>query len=151
MSRQINENGRKELEAFEGRRPKMYQDSVGIWTIGVGHAISKDHEIAKALFPHDLSDIEIDALLNSDLEKTCKGVESHLMLPVSDNQFAALVSFAFNVGLGNFASSSLLKYINLGKFAQAANEFIRWNHAEGKVIAGLTTRRLAEKELFLRV
>ena len=64
--------------------------------------------------------------------------------------FDSLVSFAFNLGLGNLQKSTLLKKVNLGKFEEASNEFIKWNRAGGKVLEGLTRRREAERYLFLQ-
>jgi lysozyme len=80
----------------------------------------------------------------------CRDVDSLVKVSLNDNQYAAIVSFAFNLGVGNLKQSTLLKKLNAGDFAGAANEFAKWNKAGGKVLAGLTRRRAAEAELFRR-
>ena len=67
---------------------------------------------------------------------------------INQNQFDALCDFVFNLGAQNLATSSLLRYINAGDFESASNEFPKWNHCRGQVLAGLTARRAAEQELF---
>jgi len=85
-----------------------------------------------------------------DLEKFSAQVESLLKVQVTDNQFAALVSFAYNCGVANLKSSTLLRKVNEGKFAEAAAEFGKWTKAQGQVMPGLVRRREAEKALFLK-
>lgn len=154
MGRELSETGIKFITAKEGKRSKMYKDSVGIWTIGVGHAISKDENEARRLFPRDLSELEIEQLLRKDLERFCRAVEASVSIGINDNQFAALVSLAFNIGVTAFTQSTLVKHLNLGKFAEAANQFLVWNkgtvNGQKVVIQGLSNRRAAEKELFLK-
>jgi lysozyme len=76
-------------------------------------------------------------------------IEQDLKVELTDNQFCACISLGYNIGHANFAGSTLLKDINNSQFEAAAKEFLRWNHAQGKVISGLTERRQAEMELFL--
>ena len=78
------------------------------------------------------------------------GVSKLLKIQVTQNQFDALVDFAYNVGIGNLKSSTLLKKVNAKNFSGAALEFIKWNKADGKVLPGLTKRRTAEKDLFIK-
>jgi lysozyme len=85
-----------------------------------------------------------------DLAKFGAQVEALVSIKVSDNQFAALVSFAYNCGIGNLKSSTLLRKVNESKFQEAAMEFLKWDKAQGKVMLGLTRRREAEKALFLK-
>jgi lysozyme len=113
------------------------------WTIGWG---STGPDIGPDM---RWSQQECDARLVKDLNDTADHVRSLLKATISDNKFSALVSFAYNVGVHNLAGSSLLRLINAGNSSLAANEFIKWNHAAGKVLPGLTKRREAEKELFL--
>lgn len=139
----INDAGLNLIKQFEGCELLSYQDSAGLWTVGVGHlgppagpGVAIDQETA-------------DRLLRDDLKRTEEGVEKCLKVQVTENQFSAMVCFAFNVGVGALKSSTLLKKVNAGDFKGAADEFLRWNRAGGKVVSGLTRRRLAEKALFL--
>lgn len=151
MPKQINDAGLNLIKSFEGKRNKVYDDGVGVWTIGYGHAIGRDHAKALELYPNGITDEQCIELLRKDIQSKALGVEQLLMINVTDNQFAAMVSLAFNIGLGNFGKSTLLKLINLGKFAQASEQFEVWNKAGGNILAGLVRRRKAEKELFLKV
>ena len=90
-----------------------------------------------------------EELLRFVLERYEKGVERYVQVPISQNQFDALVSFAYNVGLNNLRTSTLLKKLNAGLYKEAAEQFPRWNRSGGKVLRGLTIRRRKEKELFL--
>ena len=91
---------------------------------------------------------QAEALLRADLMDTCRDVETAVRVPISDNQFAALVSFTFNLGIGNLRRSTLLRLVNERQFGPAAGEFGKWNKAGGRVLAGLTRRRAAEATLF---
>jgi len=163
--RDVNDAGLNLIKSYEGIQdgdPQTvnidpYLDPVGIWTIGWGHAISAggsylrgkaDRKAAFALYPGGITLQQADALLRGDVLDTCRDVESLVEVPLTDNQFAALVSFTFNLGLGNLAKSTLLRKLNDGDFAGAAAEFPRWNKAGGKVLEGLVKRRAAESELF---
>lgn len=92
---------------------------------------------------------EAKNILRKDLKRTETGVKKLLTLSVTQNQFDALVSFAFNLGLGNLKKSTLLKKVNAGDKEAAALQFKCWNKAGGRVLAGLTRRRDAEMRLFL--
>jgi lysozyme len=167
MPREINQAGLDLIKSFEGipdGDPSTvnldpYVDPVGIYTIGWGHAIKWGNNflrtstpnakaIAKQLYPNGLTLQEAETLLRNDLHATSIPIEGLLKVPVSDNQFAALVSFAFNVGVNNLRSSTLLKKVNARDFAGAALEFAKWNKAGGKVLKGLVRRRAAEAMLF---
>jgi lysozyme len=143
--------GRKAITEREGLRLKAYQDSVGIWTIGVGHTsaagpptVVKGMKITAAL---------ADQILTRDLAIFEKAVNEAVTVPLSQNEFDALVSFAFNVGAGAFQKSTLLKELNGGHRYGAANEFLKWDkitvNGKKKVLKGLTIRRKAEREQFL--
>lgn len=164
--REINEAGINLIMSFEGIpdgdpttvKLDPYMDPIQIWTIGWGHAISIDNRFlkgaadklrVKAMFKDGITLEEATLLLKSDLLKFCRGVEAIVRVPLTNNQFAALVSFAFNVGLGNLNKSTLLRLVNERKFSLAASEFPKWNKAGGKVLSGLTRRRTAESKLFL--
>lgn len=90
------------------------------------------------------------AVLAKDLSGVEAAVLAKVTVPLNDNQFGALVSFAFNLGAGNLGKSTLLKKVNAKDWAGAASEFAKWNKAGGKVLNGLTRRRAAEAALFAR-
>lgn len=142
--RLINEAGIKIIKQFEACELFAYKDVVGIWTIGWGHT---GPEVKNGM---EITQTEADRIFMVDLERIENGVVRALTRDVSNNQFAALVSLAYNIGVGNFQSSTLVKKINAGAMAEAAEQFLRWNKAGGAVFAGLTRRRQAEKELFLK-
>jgi len=164
--REINAASLELIKSFEGIpdgdpttvKIDPYLDPVGIWTIGWGHAISvggkflrgrENRKAARDLYPGGITLEQAEQLLRGDLLDTCRDVAALVRVALSDNQFGALVSFAFNCGGGNLAKSTLLKKLNQSDYAGAAAEFAKWNKAGGKVLAGLTRRRAAEAELFL--
>jgi lysozyme len=92
---------------------------------------------------------EANTILKRDLGKFEQGVRERVSVAVNSNQFSALVSFCFNVGLGAFGESTMRRKLNGGDYSGAANEFLRWDKAGGRALAGLTRRRKAERALFL--
>jgi len=165
--RQINKAGRDLIKSFEGIADgdpttvnlDPYLDPVGIWTIGWGHAIWVDGDFLRgkanrkrafALYPGGIMMQQAEDLLTADLLDTCRDVEQALRgekCPVSDNAFAALVSWAFNVA--RWRTSTLLRLVRECRLMEAANEFPKWRKAGGKVWPGLVRRRAAERKLFL--
>ncbi len=141
-TRQTNSSGVNLIKSFEGLRLKAYQDAVGVWTIGYGttRGVKPGQEITEA---------QAEALIKTDLARFERDVSQAVRVSINDNQFAALVSFTYNVGSGAMRSSTLLKKLNRRDINGAANEFPRWNRAGGRVLAGLTRRRNAERALFL--
>ena len=138
----INEAGLNLIKDFEGLRLNAYQDAVGVWTIGYGHT--------RTAYPGQyVSEAGATALLREDIATFERAVSSAVQVPLTDNQYAALVSFAFNVGSGALNSSTLLRRLNSGDYYGAANELLRWNRAGGRELYGLTRRREAERSLFL--
>jgi lysozyme len=148
------------IKAFEGCHNSPYLCPAKLWTIGYGHVLYPEQAKLKAderafykLKPEHnrvWDADEIDALLAEDLLRFEAGVLR--LCPASagnDSHRAALVSFAFNVGLGNLQSSTLRMKYNRGDFDGAADEFLKWDKSGGKVLAGLTRRRIAERFLFL--
>ncbi|MFB9156477.1 lysozyme [Chromobacterium violaceum] len=131
------------IKQFEGVRLAAYQDMVGVWTIGYGHT-GPDVKAGLAITQQ-----QADQLLAADLEKFETGVRKAVIVPLNANQFSALVSFSYNLGLGNLRSSTLLRLLNKGDYDGAAAQFPRWNRAGGQAVAGLTRRRKAEQALFL--
>jgi GH24 family phage-related lysozyme (muramidase) len=141
-TRQINAAGLRLLKSFEGLRLRAYQDAVGVWTIGYGTT-------AGVRPGQVITEAQAEALLKRDLNRFEAAVEKLVAVPLNDNQFSALVSFAYNVGEGALSSSTLLNLLNRKEYQEAANQFLRWNRAGGMELAGLTRRRRAERALFL--
>ena len=132
------------LKGLEGVRLTAYPDPAtggDPWTIGVGHT-GPDVHPGLTITPE-----RCDELLRADLAKFETGVEAAAP-KTTQGQFDALVSIAFNVGLGALHGSTLLKLHNQGKYAAAALEFGRWNKANGKVMSGLTRRRMTEAQIY---
>ena len=135
MSQTTNQAGLVLIESFEGLRLNSYQNSVGVWTIGYGHT--------QGVQPgQTITQQQAQAFLQQDLGVAEAGVNK-LGLTLTDNQFAALVSFAFNLGAGN-----LNKLMSHG-LAAAADRILLFDHAGGRQLPGLTRRRQAERALFL--
>lgn len=139
-----------------------YLDPVGIWTIGWGHAIAVDgrwlrgeefEAKARALYPGGITVAQAETLLRGDLIDACRDVQRLVTVPLSDGQFGALVSFAFNLGSGALADSTLLRKLNAGDYAGAAEQFPQW--CKGRVrgvlqkLPGLVRRRAAERLMFI--
>ena len=148
------------IKHHEGVRRKPYRCPARIWTVGVGHVIVQNHIQVKfedrlALeCPPDwnrtLTMEEVDAVLKADLERFERGVLR--MCPGAigrQGMFDALVSFAFNVGLGNLQRSGIRMRTNRGDYEGAADEFLKWTKAAGKVLPGLVKRRKDERALYL--
>jgi lysozyme len=143
MSRQVNKATLDLICGFEGCRLSAYLDQGGLVTIGVGHTGPEVH------LGQTITQAEAEQLLSQDLSSAEDAVTRLVSVPLNDNQFGALVSFVFNVGAGNFASSTLLKLLNAGLVNEAAEQFVRWDHVAGVSSLGLLRRRQAEQGLFL--
>lgn len=142
---QISEKGKGLIKDSEGCALKAYPDpGTGgkPWTIGHGHT----HNVSKG---DVITQAQAEQFLRDDLQPIYITIETCVKVPLNQNQFDALCSFIFNVGGGNFAKSTLLKKLNAGDYAGAADEFLRWNKAAGKVLLGLDIRRSKERSLFL--
>ncbi len=140
----ISETGLDLIKAHEGLRLTAYPDpGTGgePWTIGYGHTGSvKDGD--------QITEAQATYFLRSDVQWAEGCIADHVSVDLTQNQFDALCSFVFNVGFKTFTGSTLCSLINEGNFDAAATQFKRWNHAGGKVLAGLTTRRQREADLF---
>lgn len=146
--RLISQAGLNLIESFEGCILHPYLDSVKIPTIGIGTIVYPDGRKVTMKDPPITQDQAYD-FLKKHLVKDCSEVEKLIKVPINDNQFAALVSFVYNLGFGALQSSTLLRKLNSGDVKSAADEFLKWDHAGGVVVAGLTRRRQAERALFL--
>ncbi|WP_199152960.1 lysozyme [Chromobacterium sp. ASV23] len=140
---QTSSNGIQLIQQFEGLRLTAYQDSVGVWTIGYGHT---GPDVRSGL---SISNSQATQLLSQDLQRFEQGVSNLVKAAINQNQFDALISFSYNLGLGNLQSSTLLRLLNQGDYQGAAGQFPLWDKAGGKVLPGLQKRRLAEQALFL--
>lgn len=139
----INEAGLALIKQFEGCKLVAYQDIVGVWTIGYG---CTGGDIIPGMV---IDQEEADRRLLEKLKDFEFGVEHAATMPLNDNQFSALVCFAYNLGIHSLERSNLLKKINNGDYEGAADEFLKWDMAGGKVVPGLARRRAAERALFL--
>ena len=132
------------IKHYEGLQLKAYKCPAGVWTIGYGHTRGvKECDV--------ITEKQADLYLLDDLRDAENAVNIHTKVKLNQNQFDALVSFVYNLGSGNFKSSTLLKKLNAGDYIGAANEFKRWNKAGGKVLNGLVKRRASETNLFIGV
>lgn len=149
---------------FESCSLEAYWDPVGFPTNGWGHLLSrttKKDTMAKLKFTAaeadewlritwpDLTQDQADKQFLIDLGKAYKSVQRLVKVPLSPEQVAALIDFAFNCGGGNLQISTLLRLVNRSEFIDAADEFVKWNKAGGIVLRGLTRRRMSERSMFL--
>jgi lysozyme len=136
------------ISSFEDTRLKAYDDGVGVWTIGIGTTVYPNGvkvkkgdtctlDQAKSYFKHDLATFE-------------NTVNGSVKVPLSQNQFDALVSLTYNIGSSAFKSSTMLKKLNKSDYQGAADQFPLWKKAKGKILNGLIRRRAAERALFLK-
>ncbi|WP_151830020.1 lysozyme [Acinetobacter junii] len=144
----ISQVGIELISSFEDLKLNAYDDGVGVWTIGIGTTtypngvkVKKGDkctlEQAKEYFAHDLKRFE-------------SSVNNLVKVPLTQNQFDALVSLVYNIGQTAFSNSTLLKKLNAKDYQAAADQFLRWNKGGGKVMKGLVRRREAERVLFLK-
>jgi len=143
-----NQAGIELIKEFEGLRLRAYLCPAGVPTIGYGTTVYPTGR--KVQMGDQITAEQAEEYLRSDLRAFERNAESMLRVSVNENQFAALVSFSYNVGSQALQRSTMLRFINDNRFADAAGEFARWNMAAGKPLAGLTRRRAAERELFLK-
>ena len=135
------------IKKYEGFRSEKYICAGGKPTIGWGHVIKKDE--VEQFLNREATDLECENLLFSDMSLSERGVARMVKVDLSIYEFAALVSFTFNLGVGALQRSTLLRKLNRGDKIGAADQFPRWNMAGGKVLLGLQRRRWAERLVFL--
>jgi len=128
-------------ENFEGIKLNSYQDSGGIWTIGFGHT----HGVTEGM---SCTMEQAYEWLTEDTQSAVNTVNKLVNFQLNQEEFDALVDFVYNLGAGNFASSTMLKLLNQGNLFNAALEFVKWVHCGGKVVQGLLNRRIAETKEF---
>ncbi|KAJ5774986.1 Glycoside hydrolase family 24 [Penicillium paradoxum] len=147
----INDNGLGLIKSFESFEPEVYDDGFGNPTLGYGH-LCGDASCSEVIYSIPLTEATASQLLADDLVTYQNGVTNALATAVTlnDNQYAALVSWTYNVGVGNMRSSSLVSRMNAGDDVStvAGEELPKWNKANGAVVPGLTRRRNEEVALF---
>jgi lysozyme len=143
MSRSINDTGLGLIKSFESCKLKTYKDIKGILTIGWGHT---GEDVTPDLI---ITQDDADYLLEQDLQWFENGVDSLVGDKANDNQFAALISFSYNLGLKTLQGSTLLRDFLAGDVQAAADQFVLWDHAGGVEVPGLLRRRQAERDIFL--
>jgi lysozyme len=153
---QMSENGLTLLTQWEGFKLTVYKDSAGLPTIGVGHLLTKSELSSGKItingvpvdYTDGLTEQQVTDLLGQDVEPASAAVNSGVKVPLDQNQFDALVSFTFNVGVGAFTGSTLLKLLNQKQYDQVPTQLLRWTRAGGKVVQGLVNRRNNEIKLW---
>jgi lysozyme len=145
----INQSGLDMIKYFEEFRAEAYRDSVGVWTIGFGTtAMAGAGIVPKAGMV--ISYAEAEGYLRDTLARFGAKIAPKITAPINENEWAAFLSLAYNIGPVAFARSSALKKFNAGDKAGAADAILLWDKAGGKVLAGLRRRRAAERALFLK-
>jgi len=135
--------GMELLKSSEGFRNRVYLDVAGLPTIGYGHRLLQPDS-----FPNGISESQAANLLACDVRDAEQAVLRLVKVPLTQGQFDALVDFTFNLGAARLASSTLLKCLNTGRYDDAAEQLLRWDHAGNNEVAALKIRRAAEAELW---
>jgi len=134
------------VKQFEGLRLTAYKDIAGNLSIGYGHFNSTPPPCTDCMV---ITEAQANSMLDNDLEHILSLIQGHVSVDLTDNQLAALLSFAFNLGQNALINSTLLKDLNDGNIDAAADAFLAWDHSNGTVVPGLARRRAAERALFL--
>jgi len=148
---QFSTAGLAQLAREEGTRLDLYDDPAGHCTIGVGHLVHLggcDGRASEIPFRDGISQLDAESMLAADVAPVEAAVSDEVTVPLTQNQFDALISFGFNVGIPAFRSSTLLRRLNAGDYAGAADEFARWTRGGGEVLPGLVARRAREAATF---
>lgn len=140
------------VKSFEGLRLNAYVDpATGGEPITIGYGTTIYRGVQKVKMGDKITEAEAQSLLEYDLNKFAEKVKSLITKNLTNNQFGAIVSFAYNVGIGNLKSSTLLKKVNANPAdSSIPAEFLKWNKAAGKIMPGLTRRRTAEAGLYIK-
>ena len=143
MERRVNDETLQLIRQWEGLRLKAYQDVGGIWTIGYGHTLTaREGQV--------INGMQAETLLRQDLSIAEAAVSRMVAVVLTDNQFGALVSWVYNVGIGAATGSTLVRKLNTGDYAAVPSELMRWNKVGKREVTGLTNRRAAEAGLWVR-
>jgi lysozyme len=135
------------IRRFEGFRSKPYRCPAGVWTIGYGSTRYAD---GTRVHPNDppINEAQANDIMRATLGEYERAVDRYVTVHLNQNEFDALVDFAYNAGAKNLLNSTLLKKLNAGDRKGAAKEFERWVYADGQILGGLVRRRMAERVLF---
>ena len=136
------------IKEFEGFEAETYRDAVGVYTIGYGTT----ERAGVGIIPVPgmvISEAQAEKYLLRAVKKMADEIRPKIKKPMTKNEWAAFLSLAYNIGPSAFKHSTLLRRFNEGNKTKAADEFLRWNKAGGKVLRGLTRRRHRERSLFL--
>lgn len=143
---QMNEEGLALIRQFEGFRAQAYRDAVGVWTIGFGHtSMAGPPAVTRGM---TVNQAEAETILARDVAQFAEALRKLITVELNDSQFSALVSFAYNVGIGNVRASSVLRAVNARDFGAVPRRLQLWTKAGGRVLPGLVRRRAAEAALF---
>jgi GH24 family phage-related lysozyme (muramidase) len=145
-NRRIGEKGLFQIKLSEGFVDKIYSDQ---GKPAIGYGINLTPAQAAEFQGKTITEAQATQMLRDHLKSVEDAINRQVTVDLNQNQFDALCSWVYNVGVGNFSSSTLLKKLNAGDVQGAADEFPRWNQAGGKVLAGLIARRGQERALFL--
>lgn len=140
---QLSAQGLDLIKRFEGFRSHAYTDVAGLSTIGYGHRI-----VPPESFPNGVTEPQADAILASDVSDVERSVNQLVRVALTQGQYDALVDFCFNLGAGRLAGSSLLRELNAGRYNDAAEQLLLWDHVGGKINLGLKARREADLRLW---
>lgn len=144
----LNNDGYNLIKSFEGLSLKPYRCQANISTIGFGNTYYENN-VKVQMSDAPITKKRAEDLLKVSADRYASKVDNLVHKPVTQNQFNALVSFAYNVGSGALASSTLLKKVNVNpNDAMIAKEFLKWNKAGGVVLQGLITRRIKESQIY---
>lgn len=146
----MNKAGLDLIKEFEGLRLEAYKDPVGIVTIGYGTTAAANVGISPRL-GMKITESEAEWYLQKAVDKFAAAIRPMVTAPINENEWAAFISLAYNIGPSAFKRSSSLRHFNAGNKSQAAASILLWNKAGGKVLKGLVRRREAERSLFLTV
>ncbi|WP_254493835.1 lysozyme [Bartonella sp. B1099] len=146
--RKISQEGLALIKQWEGLRLNAYKDAIGVWTIGYGHTNSAGKPFVRKGMT--ITEKQAEELLCKDLRQFENAVERTVTVSLTDEQFAALVSFCYNVGTTAFCNSTLLKKLNQGEYEAVPAELQKWTKAGGKRLQGLVHRRVAEAGLWAK-
>ncbi|OPB32179.1 lysozyme [Bartonella sp. AR 15-3] len=146
--RKISKEGLELVKQWEGLRLKAYQDVAGVWTIGYGHTAKAGNPVVQDGM--EITHVEAEVILRQDLGQFEQTVEQKVTQALTDEQFAALVSFCYNIGTKAFCDSTLLKKLNQGDYEAVPAELQKWVKAGGKRVQGLVNRRAAEAGLWAK-
>ena len=150
MAQSLSQPGARFIARFEGFSARLYNDPAGHCTIGYGHLVhhGRCNGTEPAEFRRGITRQRALALLASDAAAPARAIDASVDVRLAQHQFDALVSFAFNVGVGAFRESTLLRKLNAGNYAAVPGELSRWVKAGGQTLPGLVRRRRAEGVLF---